>query len=481
MNELRQRTVHGAKSRQLIVQMMFELSCSILLSLLIACFFIILICPIFSDLLGIMMKISHVLYLFIVCGSSVMVLMLFICLIPFWQLSRIAMKHLSKRKNHGQPKILRMAVTFQLAVSVVFIVVTSVVMMQMRFVSHKDPGFDRHAILQLSGLSFFTDDNVRTILVNELATIPQIESITKTNYEPLHSTRAFNSEIRTTTTAVEWPGKQQTEEPAFHLIRTDNRFAETFGLTMLTGEWFNETAERTIVLNEEAVRVMGLSDPVGTAIRMSGQDVIVVGVVKDFHTLSLRSRIQPTIFRSFKYTLPNMYVRVIPGQEQEAIQRITAIIPEIDASLAGVQPTPLIELYDRLNYSEQAGMKLFSVIAIVCLLISLFGIYAVAAASTLRRRKEIAIRKVFGAQVGDIVRMFFREYTRQVVFAGVIALPLAYYAMHRWLEGYAYRTNIPWWLLAGVVLTIAAVVLLTVFGQVLKAANSNPAEVVKSE
>ena len=124
---------------------------------------------------------------------------------------------------------------------------------------------------------------------------------------------------------------------------------------------------------------------------------------------------------------------------------------------------------------------LFSILATVCLLISLFGIYAVATASTQRRRKEIAIRKVFGAQVGDIIRMFFREYTLQVIMACVVALPLAYYAMHRWLEGYAYRTNIPWWLLAGVITVIATVVLLTVLGQVLKAANSNPAEVVKSE
>ena len=124
---------------------------------------------------------------------------------------------------------------------------------------------------------------------------------------------------------------------------------------------------------------------------------------------------------------------------------------------------------------------MFSVLAVVCLLISLFGIYAVAAAASRRRRKEIAIRKVVGAEVNSIVRMFFREYTSLVVFAGVVALPLAYIAMSRWLQGYAYRTNIPWWLLAGVITGVVVVVLLTVLGQVLKAANSNPAEVVKSE
>ena len=124
---------------------------------------------------------------------------------------------------------------------------------------------------------------------------------------------------------------------------------------------------------------------------------------------------------------------------------------------------------------------MFSVLATVCLLISLFGIYAVATASTQRRRKEVAIRKVFGAEVVDIIRMIFREYTWQVIIAGIIALPPAYLAMSRWLQGYAFRTNIPWWLLAGVITAVVAIVLLTVLGQTLKAANSNPAEVVKSE
>jgi putative ABC transport system permease protein len=175
------------------------------------------------------------------------------------------------------------------------------------------------------------------------------------------------------------------------------------------------------------------------------------------------------------------YIRVMPGQEQEVIKRITASFADIDILTAGISLTPLDELYDRLNHSEQVGLKIFAMLATVCLLISLFGIYAVATASTQRRRKEIAIRKVMGAEVRDIIRMFFREHTLQVVMAGVVALPLSYYAMHRWLQGYAYHTTIPWWMLAGVVAAITIVVLLTVFGQVWKAANSNPAEVVKSE
>jgi putative ABC transport system permease protein len=377
-----------------------------------------------------------------------------------------------------------MAVTLQLAVSVVFIIAASVVMMQMRFVNHKDLGFDRHATIQLSGLPGLFEAKKRTALMQELAAIPQIENITATDFEPAYDLFGI--------TEVEWPGKPLHEKPVFERIGADSHFAETFRLKLRKGEWWNEGEKKKIVLNEEAVRIMGLREPTGTVIRMYPnfvssdgntpmQEYEVAGVVNDFHTLSLRSRIYPAIFMEPLFGSGHiLYIRTVPGQEQEVIQRISAILPVIDATL-DVRLTQLDELYDRLNHSEQVGLKIFSVMASVCLLISLFGIYAVAAASTQRRRKEVAIRKVVGAEVGDVVRLFFREYTLQVIIAGVIALPLAFFAMFRWLQGYAYRTDIPWWLPAGVIMAVVSAVLLTVLGQVLKTAHQNPAEVVKRE
>ncbi|MDR0845352.1 MAG: ABC transporter permease [Tannerella sp.] len=489
IRELRQRAVHGATIGQLIVQMMFELACSTLLALALACCFVIIARPVFSGLLNSTIETSFFIHLFAVCGAGVMALMLFIGFIPLWRLSWTATQRLAERKTRLQP-VRRMAVTLQLAVSVVFIVAALVIMMQMRFVNQKDLGFDRSGIIQLSGMFSWIKTSVRTALIHELETIPQITGITTSNFEPQH-----NAKREEMVTVVEWPGKPPLDKPAFNVIPTDSRFAETLKLNMLMGGWWNEAEGNKIVLNEEAVRVMGLHEPVGTIIRMSIhslddvsmiEEYEIAGVVKDFHTLSLRSRIHPTIFRQSSvqsnFSQDNiLYIRVVPGQEQEVIRRITDILPGIDPVLLGARLTPIDELYDRLNQSEQTGFKLFSVLATVCLLISLLGIYAVATASTRRRRKEIAIRKVVGAEVSGIIRMFFREYTSQVIMAGVVALPLAYLAMHRWLQGYAYRTNIPWWLLAGVIAGVIAVVLLTVLGQVWKAANSNPAEVVKIE
>ena len=482
IRDLRHRSVHGATSGQLVLQMLFELTCSSILALLFSCYLVVFSHPIFSGLLNIEIGLSQLVQLFAVCGIGTMILILLIGFIFFRRLSRIATLPVHKRKIAKQPVLRRMAVTLQLIVSIVFIVATLVVMMQVRYVDRKDLGFDSNGFIHLSG---FLDPygEIQTALMHELTTIPQIESITDAYFEPKHNANPFimNSE-------VDWLGKSSDEKSAFHLILTDSRFAETFRLKKLLGEWWNEGETKKIVLNEEAVRVMGLNEPVGSVIRIPSaydnsvmNEYIVAGVVKDFHTLSLRSRILPTIFMPSSDLFNIMYLRVVPGQEQETIRQITAILPDIDPSLIDVTLTPISELYDNFNHSEQAGLKMFSVLATVCLLISLFGIYAVAAASTLRRRKEIAIRKVSGATVSDILRIFFREYTLMVIIAGAIALPPAYLAMSRWLQGYAYRTNIPGWLLAGVIAGVIAVVLLTVLGQVLKAANSNPGEVVKSE
>jgi putative ABC transport system permease protein len=126
-------------------------------------------------------------------------------------------------------------------------------------------------------------------------------------------------------------------------------------------------------------------------------------------------------------------------------------------------------------------VSVFGVMAVVCLLISAFGIYSMVALSTLHRRKEIAIRKVSGAGASDIAVMFFREYILLVLIANIVALPVAFWLMSRWLQNYAYHVNIAWWMFAAVLAITVVIVLATVLGQVLKAANGNPAEVVKTE
>ena len=230
MRELRLRAVNGASGGQLIGQMLFELTCAILLALLPACYLVVAVNPVFSGLLEISMEMPRVLGLFALCGVGVMLLVLLVGSVLFWRLSRLAVRPRAERKTTGQLGLQRVAVTLQLAVSILFIVAAWVVMLQMRFVNHKDLGFDRNGIVYLSGIQLFINEDVRVALLKELASIPQVGNVTDTYFTPKHS--ATPSDIKTD---IEWPGKTQSEKSAFCVVPTDSRFAETFKVNMLQG------------------------------------------------------------------------------------------------------------------------------------------------------------------------------------------------------------------------------------------------------
>ena len=477
IKELRLRATHGASRSRLMIQLTCELALTTLVALLLALCLIMLCRPTFTGLLDFTIETPRLLRQFAICGLVTFVLMLSVGIIPLWHLCRFALRDLSK----GRPAWRHPAVVLQLTVSMVFIIASWVVVLQLSYVNNKDLGFDRRGVIQMSVTGWLGSDKWKAIK-NQLSAIPQIEGFTETRFEPQHTDHAMVTE-------VEWPGKRPGEKPSFQSIGADSHFPDVFKLKMTQGRWWNDGDKQKVILNEEAARVLGLREPIGATIRMYPdyiredgtpmQEYEIIGVVNNFHTLSLRSPIYPTLFSAL-FMGGTLYIRVAPGHEQEVINRIARLLPDIDPSLADACLTPLDDLYDYLNRPEQAGVKIFSMLATVCLLITLFGIYAVSTASTRHRRKEIAIRKVAGAEALAIVRLFFREYIVMVIVAGIVALPLAYPAMNRWLQGYAYHTNLPWWLFVSVIAVVVTVVLLTVLRQVLKAAGSNPAEVIKS-
>ena len=374
-----------------------------------------------------------------------------------------------------------MAITLQLFVSIVFIIASLIVMRQMNFVNQKNLGFNDRDLVQLSGFVDYAG-RLEEKLINELKSIAQVVDVSDANFQPSHE-----ADPNYILNQISWSGCPS-EPPLFNLMFVDSHFAKAYGLSMKEGDWWAEGQMTKVVLNEEAVRRMNISNPIGTVIRMpseSDRNIMasfeIAGIVKDFHTLSFRNKIQPIIFVPTTYKFNILYIRTELGQTMETIQRIKEILPSIDSSLADVKLTPVQDLYDELNSSEQIGLKVFSVLAIVCLLISLFGVYAVALASTQRRRKEIAIRKAMGAEAKDIIYIFSKEYILQVIFAGVFAIPIVYLAMSNWLQYYAYRTNIPVGLLLGVIVAIILLVIATILGQIQNAANRNPAVELKRE
>ena len=168
--------------------------------------------------------------------------------------------------------------------------------------------------------------------------------------------------------------------------------------------------------------------------------------------------------------------------EEAAIKAINELIPKFEPDNEGEQiVVSMNELLHDLSKNERSLLRLFTTLSILCISIAIFGIYSVSQRETQRRRKEIAIRKTAGAKTRDIMAMFFREYIIITLLACVVALPLAWLFMHRWLQNFAYRISIDWWMFAVVIVTVAIIALITILSQVINAAKQNPAEVVKSE
>lgn len=479
--EINLRAVNGATSGQLMVQLLCELLCSAGIAILAGAILVLCLCPVFSRLLSIEILPGQVAFWFALCGLSLIVVVLLLGWGLFGRLVQVSVSPFSKQQTR-QPLYKRIAVTLQLFVSIVFIVASLVVMRQMNYVHQKDLGLNCENLIQLSGFLDYSG-KIEDKLINELHRIPSILEISDANFEPRHE-----PDLTYMSDKIRWEGCPATP-PVFNILFADSHFADALDLRMLQGSWWREGQRTKVVLNEEAMRQMGVENPIGMVLRMPSEEDIrvmadyeVSGVVRDFHTLSFRHPILPTIFvQSSQYKFNILYIRTQPGQEMETIRQIREILPGIDVKLTDTRLLPVRTLYDQLNSSEQLGLKVFSALSLVCLLISLFGVYAVASASTQRRRKEIAIRKVMGAETQDILYIFFKEYVFQVILAGIFALPVAYLVMNNWLQDYAYRTDIPLWLLLGVVAGIIVLVLLTIIGQILEASNRNPAEELKRE
>ncbi len=281
------------------------------------------------------------------------------------------------------------------------------------------------------------------------------------------------------------------QDKQFDLISymTDNNFINSMGLRVIRGRGFEEghADSASVVLNEAAVKYLGFSDPIGKFVTYisNGVSYRVIGVVRDFNFLTLYSPIMPfALFHesSKSYSIPNSFV-IVKVRPQD----LQGTISMLKSEWQTVAPTMPFE-YTFLDDSFRAGYEsatrlgnVFMVFSFLTIFIACLGLFALAAFATEQRTKEVGIRKVLGASVTEIVYMLSKEFTKWVVIANVIAWPLAYYAMNKWLQEFAYKTSIGIWvfLISGIMALLIA--LFTVTFHAIKAATTNPVESLRYE
>jgi ABC-type antimicrobial peptide transport system permease subunit len=289
--------------------------------------------------------------------------------------------------------------------------------------------------------------------------------------------------VRISTHGAVWEGKDPEEMVELKILYTDYDYFKTLGLTMAEGRFFSKEFatdnQEAFILNQSAVKAMGLVSPLGKTFEF-GRKGIIVGIVQDFHFTSLHQAIQPLVMMISPDNLTHFILRI----QSENIPSTIGLLKDKWTRLTSKYPFEygfVDESIDSLYRVEKRVGTIFGCFTLLSIFISCLGLFGLSSFVAELRTREIAVRKVLGAPVPSLVYLLSKEFTKWVLFAAVIAWPIAYVVMEKWLENFAYRVTIgaaPFILAAVMALVISQ---LTVGYQTIRAATANPVEALKYE
>ena len=365
-------------------------------------------------------------------------------------------------------------VVFQFTLSTILIVGTIVVSRQVEYIQSENLGYDRENLIYIPLEGDLTAKY--SLLKEQALKQPGIRQVTRVSQTP--------TQIENGTGGVEWEGKDPKTQPMFTQMSVGYDFVKTMNVKILEGRDYSKTfATDSVgyVLNESALQKIGYKNPIGKPLTFWEKKGTIIGVIKDFHFNSLHQPINPLIIRyGEQETYGSMLVRTHPGKTKEALSTLEKITKQLNPKFPFTYYFS-DEEYQKLYKSEEVVSKLANSFAFLAIFISCLGLLGLAMFTAEQRTKEIGIRKVLGASVSSLFTLMSKEFIFLVCISLVIASPIAWWLMSSWLENYAYRTPISWWIfvMAGSLAIIIA--LLTVSFQASKAAIANPIKSLRTE
>ena len=482
--ELALRVVCGASGGSLLKMLSVEFLFTLLVSVVMGCVLTQIVLDPFLTLSEISMNLP-VIYreLLVYVGGIMLVslLLFWLVLIIFQRRSLNASIRQSNKKTFR-----KMSVVAQLVISIGFTFCVGVILKQMYFLHHTDElGFS----FKNSGSITFYDDGMRDVLVDQFKQIPEItEAIDATGIKSLLPINMGMSFVIKT-----WDDQPENAENLnLEQITASSTLIAFYDFRLVAGELLSDAdPDSVVMLNESAVKAFGWHEPIG---KLFNEKFVVKGVVKDVYYLAPTVAAKPAFFANQTPLVEYNGMKINLGGGQSTIlfkyreemwksckEKINAIISKEDMDLSRVKIYQAEEEYSKFLKSENALIKLLSVVSAICVLICVFGFVSLVSLTCEERRKEIAIRKINGATVGNILAIFAKEYFLILGIGAVIAFSAGYYIMQRWLEQYVKQTSIPAWIYLSIVFVMAFVIILCVGWQVYKTSVANPAEVVKSE
>ncbi len=397
------------------------------------------------------------------------------------------LKTVSGTSKGGHAGVRNGLVVFQFSVSIALMLGSWVVLRQLDFARKNSPGMQRENVLVLPVLRNLEDPVKLELFRQQIEQMPEVIAVSRSSFLP--SVGSFGDFYEPEQGDQSRPVVQNLMISSF---LSDSRFIPALGLDLIAGRNFRDDTglgdSCSVILNEAAVRAIGWDDPVGKWMRYPGnrnQRFQCVGVMRDFHLGSIRGAIEPAaIFHqsssSYRVWASYIVARLRPGTERSVIEKTAALWA------AAIPNGPfefdfLDDSYARIYRSEAKMGSVLSVFTGLALFIGCLGLFALAAFMAEQRTKEIGIRKVLGASVTAITGMLTKDFLKWVLIACLIASPVAYYFMNKWLAGFAYHIDIQWWMFAVAGGVAVVVAFLTVGFQSVKAALANPVKSLRSE
>ncbi|HHC79918.1 MAG TPA: FtsX-like permease family protein [Flavobacteriia bacterium] len=477
-NEVGVRKVLGSDKKGLIFQFMAEALITAIFAALIGILLLTVLIPQFNILIEKQLELqifdaTHLLTLLgitLICG-------LLAGWYPAFYLSSFkpveALKGVGSKQ--GSATLIRKGlVVVQFTVSIMFIVGTIIVYQQVQHVKNRDLGYEKDNLIKIP----VSGDMIKNFLPikQEMITSGMIENVALMNSNILSDGRNG--------TGLEWQGGMNTKDVLISFRYISSNFLETAGMKIVEGRGFSDNITKdstNTLITQSFAKLMGKGSAIGKTVVRYGKTYTVIGVVRDYLYGDMYGTSDPVMFFNYNNYAQFMYVKTKPGIA------MTEVLTTMDDIMKKYNPAFPFEYefmdtaFDARFKSEKFVGSLSQIFALLAIIISCLGLFGLSAYTAEQRRKEIGVRKVLGASVSGIVRLLSKDFMRLVFFAIAIASPIAWWVMHYWLQGFAYRIEVYWWVFAIAGITAVCIALLTVSFQAIKAAVANPVKSLRTE
>lgn len=477
----------GAFRSQLLAQFIFESILVNFLSVAIAVCLALLLLPLLGEIVGknLAFDFSDYRYWAVLAGLFV-VGSVISGLYPAYMLSSFKITEVLKGKSGRTPggfSLRKALVVFQFTSSLILIAGTFAIYRQMTFMRSQDKGLTMDQMMIVNGPSVLGDkhEGRRARLIsfkNELVKIPGVQNVATSG--------AIPGGGHNWGTSMRKDGAAHEDNKSGSVVWVDPDFVPTYGITVLAGRNFNPAIRsdmESVLVNEAALTLLNLGtaeEALNERIVLGSDTVAILGVLKNYHWNSLKSEHTPWLLKGDTIARKNFSVLVSGANMNETIQQIEKQFKEIFPG----NPFDYFFLDDFFNAQykdEQQFGKIFSMFSMLAIVIACLGLWGLASFTTAQKLKEISIRKVLGASVIGILSLLSWEFMKLVLISSVIAIPLTWYGIDQWLNGFAFRISLQWDLFVVPVIILCVIALGTVSLQILRGANANPAKVLRSE